>query len=63
MTASPRPDPSAENDPAARDRPDVPTPEHRRPSEEATADIEERQETERAEERKAGRPPAEAPPY
>ena len=39
------------------------TPREQRPSEEATADIEERQERAHRNERGAGRPPSDAPPY
>jgi hypothetical protein len=39
------------------------TSDHRRPSEEATADIEERQDSARAKTREAGRPPSDAPAY
>jgi hypothetical protein len=53
MTEQPESDPPAANDEAG----------HRRPSEDATADIEERQDTERAREREDGRPPADAPAY
>lgn len=39
------------------------TPPERRPSDEATADIEERQGGARAQDREAGRPPSDAPSY
>jgi hypothetical protein len=53
MSEQREPDPAPANDDAG----------HRRPSEDATADIEERQDTERAREREDGRPPSDAPAY
>jgi hypothetical protein len=63
--ASPPDDPApvADTPPAAERRAGQAVGAHEQPSEDATADIEERQDTQRAEERKKGRPPADAPSY
>lgn len=70
MTEDRKPEASPPGDPApVPDAPLAADPErpadgvHDRPSEAATADIEERQDTQRAKERKKGRPPADAPSY
>jgi hypothetical protein len=71
MTEDPKPEATPPGDPApVPDTPPAAEPEAGRtvgareqPSEDATADIEERQDTQRAEERKNGRPPADAPSY
>jgi hypothetical protein len=69
MSEHPNPEPTQPGDAAglgadqATAAPGRPTPPEQRPSDEATADIEERRETPRASERDAGRPPSDAPSY
>jgi hypothetical protein len=68
MPDNPQPEASPPGDPSPV--PDKPSSEARNvigankgPSKAATADIEERQDTQRAKERQTGRPPADAPSY
>lgn len=61
MTEHPHPEQLPSGDPASEPEAGLATPREMRPSEEVTADIEERQDPQRAKEREAGRPPSDAP--